>query len=247
MLINFIPYLRNKISILLAVSAILLLTTSPLLLFNLLQPIQAQSARPTSFRTPTPANGNDDCAGGDAAITFEAYGTPSSSNPNAVLITNGTWTVTDPWGVAYSGHIDTSPNDPSSFSNYTVDGFHMQSIVIHGIMDSSTRNCPVGPDTLFEIQTLCSTSNGGGALNPTVIDTYYTNDWHTQPKLVHIGRATGVVECSSYQGEGGTTTQSSSMSGSSQDRDGDGVPDAKDYCPNIPNKKCYIEGNTTPE
>jgi hypothetical protein len=158
-----------------------------------------------------------------------------------VLITNGTWTVIRYGDVAYSGHIDPSPNHPSSFNNYTVDGQYMGgSIEINGIMDSSTSNCPQGPDTIFQIMTFCSTSNGGGALNPAVVDTYYTNDWVTQPNLVHIGRATGVVECSSSQG-GGTTTQS--MAGSSQDRDGDGIPNAKDYCPNIPNKKCYIEGN----
>jgi hypothetical protein len=165
-----------------------------------------------------------------------------------VQITNGTWAVTEYGQVAYSGHIDPSPNHPSSFSNYTVDGHYMGgSIQINGIMDSSTPNCPVGPDTIFQIMTFCSTSNGRGALNPAVIDTYYTFDWHTQPNLVHIGRATGVVECSPQGGGGTTQSSSSSMTGTRQDgdRDGDGIPDANDNCPNLPHTRCYKEGNTT--
>jgi thrombospondin type 3 repeat protein len=32
--------------------------------------------------------------------------------------------------------------------------------------------------------------------------------------------------------------------GISQDRDGDGIPDANDNCPNLPNTRCYKEGDT---
>jgi Thrombospondin type 3 repeat len=250
--INFIPYLRNKISISLAFSTaimlLLLTTTSPLLLFDLLQPVQASQPAPTSFRTPTPAIGYDECAcgvDGCSGITFDVHGTPSSSNPNVVLITNGTWAVIRYGDVAYSGHIDPSPNVPSTFSNYSGDvkgGY----IELNGIIDYATPNCPVGPYTLFEIDTFCSTPNGGGgALNPAIVDTYYSNDWRTQPRPVHIDRATGVVECSSYQG-GDTTTQSSSMTAgaTTQDRDGDGIPDANDNCPNLPNIRCYKEDTT---
>lgn len=216
-------------------AAVILLSASPLVLFNLLlQPAQASQPRPTSFRTPTPAIGYDECAcgvGGCSGITFDVHGTPSSSNPNVVLITNGTWTVTEYGDVAYSGHIDPSPNVPSTFSNYTGD-FKGGYIELNGIMDSGTPNCPVGPYTLFEIDTFCSTSNGGGgALNPAVIDTYYTNDWRTQPRHVHIDRATGVVECSSSSIAGTTT----------QDTDGDGIPDAGDRCPHTSHLRCFKE------
>ncbi|MFL6487969.1 MAG: thrombospondin type 3 repeat-containing protein, partial [Nitrososphaera sp.] len=29
-----------------------------------------------------------------------------------------------------------------------------------------------------------------------------------------------------------------------QDRDRDGIPDANDNCPNLPNARCYKEGDT---
>jgi hypothetical protein len=78
-LVNIIPYLRNKISISLVLStAILMLSllSSPLVFFNLLQPVQAQTAM--SFRTPTPASGTmseSPIEGEEAMITFDAQGT----------------------------------------------------------------------------------------------------------------------------------------------------------------------------
>jgi hypothetical protein len=108
-LVNNIPYLRKKISILLTLSPVillLLLTTSPLLLFNL-QPIQASQPAPLSFRTLTPANGNDDCVGGNATLTFDAQGTASSSDSQCVDITSGTFQVTSirDGQISYSGNI----------------------------------------------------------------------------------------------------------------------------------------------
>ena len=50
----------------------------------------------------------------------------------------------------------------------------------------------------------------------------------------------GAVECSS---QGGNTTQSSSMTGTTttQDTDGDGIPDASDRCPHTPHIMCFKE------
>ncbi|MFL6510112.1 MAG: thrombospondin type 3 repeat-containing protein, partial [Nitrososphaera sp.] len=68
----------------------------------------------------------------------------------------------------------------------------------------------------------------------------------------YIGAFQGAVECSPQGGNTTTTTtttqQQSSMTGSSQDRnrdgDRDGIPDANDNCPNLPNARCYKEGDT---
>jgi Thrombospondin type 3 repeat len=137
---------------------------------------------------------------------------------------------------AYSGRIDSQ----SSFDNEPGAGW----IVIDGTLDDGTPDCPAeGPLTDLQIVTRCSSTSNDGALNPVTIDTYYKMDWKTPQ--VHNLRANGVVECSS-QG-GGTTIQqsSSSMTGSSQDGDGDGIPNANDNCPNIPNTRCYKEGDTS--
>jgi hypothetical protein len=64
-------------------------TTSPLL-FNVI-PVQAQT--PLSFRTTEPASSSDEdgCLASDATLTFDAQGTPSSSNPQRLDITSGTF------------------------------------------------------------------------------------------------------------------------------------------------------------
>ena len=87
-----IPYLRRKISTLFAFSgAILLLAaaTTPIGLSNLLQPVQAQSN--FSFRTTQPVDGVVECSSTGARLTFDAQGSPSSSNPQRVDITGGTF------------------------------------------------------------------------------------------------------------------------------------------------------------
>jgi hypothetical protein len=53
----------------------------------------------------------------------------------------------------------------------------------------------------------------------------------------------GPVECSSSQGGGGNTA-SSSMTGTAQDGDGDGIPDSNDKCANNSNPRCYKEQGT---
>jgi hypothetical protein len=74
-----IPYMRKKISTILTLFAIALLLSSPLMFFNVLQPVQAQTT--LSFRTTqTEANGTL-CTNDKATLTFEATGSPSSSNP----------------------------------------------------------------------------------------------------------------------------------------------------------------------
>jgi hypothetical protein len=237
-----IPHLRNKISISLAFSAAILMlltttaTTSPLLLFNVI-PVQAQTT-PLSFRTTEPASGSDsDCLAADATLTFDAQGTPSSSNPQVLDITSGTFKVTasDDEQKTYSGNIASG-----SFTSNSGGG--ILKFAFSGTIDnaSNTTNCSIEGAT-FSIGAPCSTSNDGGASNPVSISTHYI------AQAPVFNNFNGVVECS--QGGGDTTTQSSSsssssMTGTTQDGDGDGILDANDNCPNLTHTSCYKEGDT---
>ena len=211
-------------------------TTSPLLLFNVI-PVQAQTSQ--SFRTTEPASGSDaDCLVGDATLTFDAQGTPSS-NPQVLDITSGTFKVTasDDEQKTYSGNIASG-----SFTSNSGGG--ILKFAFSGTIEnaSNTTNCSIQGAT-FSIGAPCSTSNDGSASNPVSISTHYI------AQAPVFNNFNGVVECS--QGGGGdTTTQSSSSSSSSmtvtttQDGDGDGILDANDNCPNLTHTSCYKEGDT---
>jgi hypothetical protein len=214
-------------------SAALMLLASPLLLFNLLQPVQAQTT-PLIFRTREPARSdNDGCLDSDATLTFDAEGTPSSSSPQRLDITSGTFKVTSIRDErnSYSGNIN-----GGSFTNNS--GGVGERIGLIGIIDnvSNTTNCSIEGST-FSIGASCSTLNDG-APNPVTISTHYTVE-NSYPIFNNFN---GVVECSSQEG-GDTTHSSSSMTGSSQDGDGDGILDANDNCPNLPHTRCYKEGD----
>ena len=235
--------MRNEISISLALlsAAAILLLASPLSLSNpLLQPVQAQSAM--SFRTTNPASGSDaDCISDDATLTFHARGTTSSSNPQRVDITSGTFKVTagDDDQKSYSGNLVSG-----SFTSNSGGG--VDKFALSGTIDnvSNTTNCSSIQGATFSIGAPCSTSNDGTS-NSVTINTHYLAD---APVFNNFN---GVVECS--QGGDDTTTQSSSSSSTTvittggttnQDRDGDGIFDANDNCPNLPNTRCYNEGDT---
>jgi hypothetical protein len=225
---------KKKISALLVLSAALMLLASPLLLFNLLQPVQAQTT-PLIFRTREPARSdNDGCVDSDATLTFDAQGTPSSSSPQRLDITSGTFKVTSirDAGNSYSGNIN-----GGSFTNNSGGGGERIGLI--GIIDnvSNTTNCSIEGAT-FSIGAPYSTLNDG-APNPVTISTHYTVE-NSYPIFNNFN---GVVECSS-QGGGDTTQSSSSMTGSSQDGDGDGIPNANDNCPNLPHTRCYKEVDT---
>ncbi|HJU35089.1 MAG TPA: hypothetical protein VJ695_08200 [Nitrososphaera sp.] len=103
-----ISYLRKNKSTLFALpAAVVLLSSSPLILFNLLQPVQAQSN--FSFRTTQPVDGVVECSSTGARLTFDAQGSPSASNPQRVDITGGTFQISDSSDrqTLYSGNIHT--------------------------------------------------------------------------------------------------------------------------------------------
>jgi len=203
--------------------------SSPLLLSHFLQPVQAQSS--FSFRTTGPASGSDpDCLASDATLTFDAQGTPSSSSPQRLDITSGTFTVTarNDEQKSYSGSLG-----GGSFTSNSEGG--VEKFALIGTIDnvSNVANCNIEGAT-FSVGAPCTASNDG-ASNPVTINTHYVAD---APVFNNFN---GVVECS----QGGDTTTQSSMGGNSQDGDGDGILDANDNCPNLPHTRCYKEGDTS--
>jgi hypothetical protein len=92
---------------------------------------------------------------------------------------------------------------------------------------NNTSSCISSGDDI-SIITSCSTSD--------------TNNIHVYASSQYeLGSFEGAVECSS---QGDTQSSSSSMTGGSQDGDGDGILDANDNCPNLPHTRCYEEGDT---
>ena len=219
-----IPYSR-KISISLVLSAaIALLLATPVLLSNFLQPIQAQT--PMIFRTAEPAEGYL-CTGERAYLTFDAQGTTSSGS-SLLSLTGGTFQITnssrDGGQTLYSGNIQRGEfiNNTGQEGSIAL-AYHVNHV------PNSGRACATTGDLLF-IGSSCSTSERNS------IDTRLS----TGNAFADFTRA---VECSL----GDTTTQqpSSSTTGTTtEDRDGDGILDANDNCPNLPHTRCYKEGDT---
>jgi hypothetical protein len=215
--------LRKKISISLAFSAAILLLASPLVLFNLLQPVQAQTV-PLNFRTTEPADGADGCTRNTATITLDAKGTPSS-HPQTVDITNGTFQITSNHDgqVLYSGKIYGGRYINNCGGGEV--GLLAQAIEV----TNNTSSCVSKGDDI-RIVTSYSTSD------TNTINVYTSNDYQ-------FATFQGAIGCSTQRG-GDTTTHttqqssSSSMTGTTQDGEGDGIPNANDNCPNLPHTRC---------
>ncbi len=148
-----IPYVRKKISsTLLALSAaIALLLSSTLLLSNLLlQPVQAQTT-PLTFRTVGPADGTDPASRQEVALTFDAHGTTSSSDPQRVDITNGTIQLqADPTnnGKVYTGEIN-----GGRFTNTTSGGVIDFTATIDNLRYSIFSECSTSESNDIQLST----------------------------------------------------------------------------------------------
>jgi hypothetical protein len=218
-----IPYLRNNISISLALSAALalVLLTSPLLPLSnpLLQPVQAQTTM--TFKTPKPADGTTGDTDIAATLTFDVHGTTTPGSTN-LKVTNGTFQITSKENgkILSSGSISRgSLTDLSGGAK-----LNLQSII----------GDPANP---LVIDTRCSTSATNGIFVHLVTG-------------APVGGFSGVVECSSQGGNTTTTTNqqessSSRAAGSPQDGDRDGVPDSSDNCTHNSNPRCFKEGDTS--
>ena len=210
-----------------------LMLASPLVLSNLLlQPVQAQTTM--TFNTQS-ADGSMHCCpeSVQATLTFDAQGTPSSSDFRSAKITNGTFQLNFPssGGQKYDGSILSG--------QYKTIGM-VESLDMVG---QSAQN----PGYNYTISTQCSTSDG----DDNEIDLDVNNPLEGDQK----GTFSGVVECNPSQGEGHATQTSSSMtagattqdreSGNSKDGDRDGIPDSSDKCTHNSNTRCFKEGDTS--
>ena len=198
------------------------LLATPLVLFNFLQPVQAQTAM--SFRTTTPASGTmseSPIEGEEAMITFDAQGTRLVTPYK--LDTNGAYQIT-------------SKQD--------------RKILIGGSLPAVQGCCLANDSSTGEPIHLLGEPVGAGILISTSCSTLATNHidvLRLGPGATDIGHFQGPVECSP---QGGNATQQSSSSSSmtgtttTQDGDGDGILDANDNCPNLSHTRCYKEGDT---
>lgn len=159
------------------------------------------------------------CPNNLATLTFDAQGTPSSSDFRSAKITNGTFQldITGSGGEEYNGRILSG--------QYKTIGM-VESLYMVG---QSAQN----PGYNYTISTQCSTSDDD---NQITLDVASLEEDQT-------GTFSGVVECNPSQGEGHATQTSSSMTGSSQDGDGDGdgIHDSSDRCTHNSNPRCYKE------
>jgi hypothetical protein len=213
---NILPYFRKDTSILLVLSAAiaLVLLSSPQLLFNSLLQ-PAQAQTVMTFKTPNPATGPG------SNLTFDAYGNTSTSDPQNVEITNGTIHLQAQQ--RYTGEV--------TYGSFTNDSSGA-SITFSTKIDNLD----------YTVSSPCS-SSGDNQID--VSNKYATSKFQ------------GPVECTSSQSGGGDTTAQppssspSSLTGTTTqqddgdgDKDDDGVLDANDNCPNLPNTRCYKEGDT---
>ena len=149
-------------------------------------------------------------------------------------ITGGTFQINDRGDgqILYSGNIHSG-----RFNNGSGGGGSLILYTAVNHIPNGTSTCASTGDTLT-IDTFCSTSNGNS------IDIGFLGQGPAGFGTFH-----GAVDCS-QRGGGDTTTQTttqqtSSMNGTTTEvRDGDRIPDANDNCPNLPNTRCYKEGNT---
>jgi hypothetical protein len=228
--IDNIPHLRKKVSTLLLLSAaIALLLTSPMLFLNvLLQPAQATIVG-TNVQTPNPVALGNNCNVANAQITFDAQGNPPSSGSQSVTLTSGTFQVTDIssgqilWsGDLYSGSI-------SDYDSNTED----YNVEIVYTVDNSSLVCGAG-DQLW-VNTYCIE---GPLPSPAIV---------LESSGTAIGPVDGAVDCGTPRDTTAQPSSSSPMTGTTttQDRDGDGIPDSSDRCTHNSNPRCFKEGTSS--
>ena len=141
-------------------------------------------------------------------------------------ITGGTFQISDnrDGQILYSGNIHSG-----RFSNGSGGGGLILNTEVNHVPNGTSTCASTGGS--LTIDTPSSTSNVN-AINIGVpgqgVDSF--------------GTFRGAVDPS--QGRDATTQSSSSMTGTTQDGDGDGILDANDNCPNLTHTSCYKEGDT---
>jgi hypothetical protein len=208
-------YLREKLPTFLALFGILMLLSSPLLLFNL-QPAQASESNSASLHTAAPADGTVCPSSTVAKLVFDAEGTYSSPYREFTNIRGSFQIYSDAGGnfsLLYGGDIIGADFTPSR------SGWLLELI---GALEGVYNHTTCVPKGSYQIQILTPCGN------PAPVTVNLENK-------LHLGDFNGRIGCDPVP------PQSSMAAGSSQDRDGDGVPDASDRCPHTPHPRCFKE------
>jgi hypothetical protein len=241
MIIKILSCFRKDTSTLLTFCAIVLLLASPLVLSNLLlQPVQAQTT--LSFRTPTPAMGYDRPTGQEVALTFDAHGTTSTSDPTRADITNGTIQLQARYtynGKIISGVIDNRTGVGFISFDATINNtdYSVQSFCSTSQSNDITVKTGGGQtETDFSGPIECSSSQGGD-----------TTSHATQPSSPSslTGSSQGMDRGSGSSSSNSTYSNSGSSSSNSKDGDRDGIPDSSDNCTHNSYHRCYKEGEAS--
>jgi hypothetical protein len=211
------PHLRKKISTFITLFGILMLLSSPQLFKPL--PIQASESNSASMQTAAPADGTVCPSSTVAKLVFDARGTYSPPY-REFTITSGSFQIYSDAGgnftTLYGGRIDGAAFIPTRAG---------WSLELNGALEGVYNNTTCVPKGSYQIQIVTPCGN------PAPITVNLENK-------LHLGDFNGRVGCD-------PSPPQSSMAGSSQDGDGDGIPNANDNCPNIPNTRCYKEGDTS--
>ena len=238
-----IPYMRkDRSSTLLVLSAAILmvLSTTPLLLFNV-QPAQASSnTNSMIFRTRQPANGTL-CTGEPAALTLYAHGPISGQTNNVtVQIDDGQFQITNSSsGDSNSGTILYST---SLLSGQYIEYNNSQSGTVD-VTGQVTGQVDLAPNS----NSTCATDGQTLEMSGTWVcfsEKQQNFSIYNEDTKRDFGKFQGQMDCITVINN--DARSSSSLTGSSQDRDGDGdgIPDSTDKCTHNSNPRCFKEGDT---
>ena len=218
------PYLRKKISTFIALFGILILLSSPQLFKPLL--VQASESNSASMQTAAPADGTVCPSSTVAKIVFDAEGTYSSPYREFTNIRGSFQIYSDASGnftQLYGGNINGAEFIP------TRAGWSLELI---GALEGVYNNTTCVPKGSYQIQIVTPCGN------PAPITVNLENK-------LHLGDFNGRVGCDPSPPQSSMAAGSSQGRDNNRDGDGDGIPNANDNCPNIPNTRCYTEGDTS--
>jgi len=251
MTINNILHLR-KVSTLLLLSAAIppVLSTTPLLLFNI-QPAQASSnTNSMIFSTRQPASGTL-CTDEPAVLTFYAHGPISGQTNNVtVQIDEGDLQITNSSSSSSSGD---SNSGTILYSAIPLSGQYIE------YNSSQSGTVDVTGQVTGQVD-LAPNSNSTCATNGQTLE--MSGTWvcfsekqqnfsiYNEDSKRDFGKFQGQMDCITVIND---AQSSSSMTGSSQERgssdinrdsDGDGIPDSSDNCTHNSNPRCFKEEGT---
>jgi hypothetical protein len=246
-MINNIRYLRRKkVSTLLLLSAAILpvLSTTPLLLFNI-QPAQASSnTNSMIFSTRQPASGTL-CTGEHAVLTFYSHGPISEQTNNVtVQIDEGDLQITNSSSSSSSGDSNSGTilYSAGPLSGQYIEYNNSQSGTVD-VTGQVTGQVDLAPNS----NSTCATNGQTLEMSGTWVcfsEKQQNFSIYNDDAKRDFGKFQGQMDCITVIND---AQPSSSMTGTTttQDRDGDGdgdgIPDSSDRCLNTPNPRCFKE------